>query len=416
MRLYYKGMLINPSVESDTNVICNYRITGNSVDITLTKELNRRLSNDYDMDNFKRSLSLNLRNAIYYDDMAEFDSDFDDNVFTFVVSHLFSYDLFTYFYNSNCNYLIKEIIYEIVEDENKNQYGRELKTGLLFPLFNKDNFNSSSCIYRRKDVGKGYYELSVNTKPKITMECMGSVSAAILNNRYASSEDIESYSVSKELIEKYYKKNVFKRKVNIIEKPDIDISEEIRLINNINFYLELLKDISEEKYNELNAEYNSILSFYNDKSLNNIVDKSNLIKLLNDIKFYVYFYVDGSNYPALDKLKNDKNYTLNDLDNLLDVFLTHADIVPMINEKEIIDYLCELFIILVNQDNKSYSYKTTKFNELKRNILSVLSRISNYELKEKDCNLELESISEIIAEVDLSSNKEIKMKKKFRFF
>ena len=369
MKRYYKGVLFNPSLESKS-IQLGYVNTNeygqNKININ-ESFFNRGFYVDY-----LRSV---YNNEEFVKNKALVDDEFKNEI---VKYSYFNFD-FSYFYQKQKDRVsnLTQIIYEEFTDENGNLYGKEINTGIIFPIYCKTNFDDISLFLEKREYSD-LDDIFIHAKPISSMKCVDEVGSAIVKEKVATKEDIEEYNRSskdKEFISQS-KKNAFNREVNLVSSYEYDLSEELKLINSINLILASIKCIDIELYNKYKHKYDLIIENYNTNNTNNPVSVVDLRELYDYLLFRYYFYNSNGKYIILDKLKEETNSV--DLDKLLNILLKYINDFELKEQKKLLDILCELFIIYNDLDSDSeFDYSNTKFNELRETIEAKLLERNN---------------------------------------
>jgi len=264
-----------------------------------------------------------------------------------------------------------EIIYEIVKDTNGNLFGKELHTGLLFPILSKSNLNIDYKITTLKDKDncnriylKGTEILNFNSLYKCEIIMIG--------NQIANQNEIDEYKnrfnkwffkTNKKkkyqaFIKYLYNKNVFKesfmleneeKKVVELEKENIETS----LMEEIEYNLIKLKGIDENLYLEYKTKYQNLI--------NSFINKENLALLLGEIEFSFIFNKQGIDdileiinklkYEYLDNFINNSNNKINldikKLDKINELFLKVKNKYDFKSQRSILNNLAFLYLMEV---------------------------------------------------------------------
>ena len=171
------------------------------------------------------------------------------------------------FYRS---YLVHdEIVFEIIEDESGMFYGKELITGLLFPLTRE--INETKMYYQSRSTGDHKLE-KIDVYVDKNMERFAKI---IKFKECASANYINSYLANnkkKEFIEritKYYNENVFNKEIIEKEKePDLRQNEITKIMGTIELLLNSIKIINNNTYLEQKEKYDELFRDPDEKYLN----------------------------------------------------------------------------------------------------------------------------------------------------
>ena len=158
-------------------------------------------------------------------------------------------DIYNYFKSMGFKLRIKkddsyllDIIYSKVTDIKGRTYARELKTGLLFPLYDENNISFDYYVTKYIDENYGINKNNHGTcslliKPRVLNDNIAKVSNIIISNGVASLNDIEEYEedVDIDYIIESSKDNVFIDEIE--ERKEIIKDEKIDLIGNIELNL-----------------------------------------------------------------------------------------------------------------------------------------------------------------------------------
>jgi len=308
------------------------------------------------------------------------------------------------------------IIYEIVNDEFGNTYGKEIISGLIFPIsFPEDN----KTTYEIKDKSYKYvsyieHKLYIEETPKYNHPNYQQISNIITNQEYANELDLENYKNRftnsfnhKQKLKKHlkklsssYKTNIFNIKPTINEKksPTLEQDDTIKIMENIEYLLIKLANHNKQLYNKYKLEYQTLISDDNHlkiipmdiKTLKILENKleieltdtkgnaSNIIEYLSNLKqeYLINFLTNN---------EKKSNITIDEIDKLYEKFLLISNNYSLSSQRKIfrdfaLIYLLEIKenITYINQLELTKSY----FSKLLKSIIIVINSLNNLDVIE----------------------------------
>ena len=268
-----------------------------------------------------------------------------------------------------CYTVKKNIIFELILDENGEYYGRELYTGLIFPILKKTNSNNiviKENIFYEQIGNKFIYDIYYIANVNFRYLKMDKCEALVHNVEVADINEVNNYLKVKSNKRKFKKeineitnianKNVFNSEIVEVSPKEIKREKQDELtimMENIEFLLEKLGTINSELRTKYEKEYVMMLDGEDDVLTMHPITKASLSALEGKIEFAILYsrtsYSDIVGY--LDSLK--KEYLHN--------FVTNSGEKTSITLKEL-DKLNELFLKM----KSSYNLKIQR--EVLRNI------------------------------------------------
>ena len=315
-------------------------------------------------------------------------------------------DIYNYFKSMGFKLRIKkddsyllDIIYSKVTDIKGRTYARELKTGLLFPLYDENNISFDYYVTKYIDENYGINKNNHGTcslliKPRVLNDNIAKVSNIIISSGVASLNDIEEYEedVDIDYIIESSKDNVFIDEIE--ERKEIIKDEKIDLIGNIELNLSRLNKFNKDKRDELYKEYEFILKNFDRKDLNIPITIDNLRSINDKIKFNCLFN-SNNRYSLLDNSirsffeeDNDNNLlkinTINQLDKIYELFIKSNNELNLEEQRNVLLYLSYLYILIISKnDMKVNEIITTHFIDLITYIISILQLLDIYYLNDE---------------------------------
>lgn len=276
----------------------------------------------------------------------------------------------------------QDIIFEIVEDENKDKYAREIYTGLLFPLVSKSMNADGKYSFILE-----YHEFIITFRYKLKSDDVETINSFVDKNlsHVASEKDIELYrkqhSQDRDThIKDLFSKNEFERDVVLKELPKVFSQDEINdYMASIELNIALLSRINSKLASLFQNYYDYLKS---SKTNNFIFTRENLSELDNELKIVIRNSKFNKNEESIDKIINNiYSYyaTSNEISSNLDYLLSLNDIVMKnknsyspqeLRELTIRFSLLYLIDLIINKRNASelkgtyveYNYKTIFYN------------------------------------------------------
>ncbi len=275
-----------------------------------------------------------------------------------------------------------DIIYTKVKDINGYEYAKELKTGLIFPLYNSKNYMThiyltSYPTYERDkdDANNSIYSLYLCTK-EINPTILKS-GVVVYGDKIATQNDIEDYDVDLDDLTYDYKENVFNN-LQLQKEVNLNQSEEMSIISHIVYYLSLIKNINEDDYKVLNEKYRFILDNYENKNNNITLNIDDLNRLKRSVEF-IYLFNRNNKSGIYKKLKENINNSndessINEVDYLYELFLENKDYFTLKEQDELLKYFSIFYILFIKNTRVDFdSIINTYFSDLKFYILSLIN-------------------------------------------
>lgn len=315
------------------------------------------------------------------------------------------------------------IIFEEFVDENGNLYAKELLTGLLFPYTIEDhstiNYSNDGKIIKR------IWTRSDNNMAKIKY--------TVVWNQVASKNMIDEYKrkiLLRGKIRKLYNENVFKKE--IIKKQEKELkkqNEHTKLMEDIELLLELLKKQNPKVYSKLKEEYKKIKNGKDDTLVAIEPTIEDFKRLISKIKLYSTVGEDLPNYLSniiedyyvkmITNNLSDKNLSIDDLDDIIEMLLISKDDYEINMQRQILKQISMLYLFVIksninniniNKLNNSYfkdNLKTILLSILTLNDMEIIKNIPDINF---DDNITVESIFNMIKEIEFNKADKEKVK------
>ena len=341
----------------------------------------------------------------------------------------------TYYFEDNSRINFENIIYEIVEDTDGNLYGKEILTNLLFPLYSKRTTEFYFCL--NNDYRLECRDISKNDN-------MARFAYILYTDGVASINDVNKYLEHKnngygadefeEKIKFYYNENVFAKEIVLKEIEPLEKQNEItKLMEEIEYALELIKQFNKNLYYNLLSEYGELNLKENCNNFQHYTGvKKEFSQLLSKIKLSL-LVKEENNESIIDFLNsiieayfnkifnddNKDNINLIDIDNFTDMFLKSKDKYPYSIQRQVLKKISLVYVLFLklNSDNINLeSLENSYFNDNKKTILlniSVLSELGIVNSISLDFNKKYsnEEILNIIKEIEFNKVKDEDIKK-----
>jgi len=285
---------------------------------------------------------------------------------------------------------VKDIIFSIVKDKDGYEYAKEINTGLLFPLFKKSNYTYAYYLTKYtseslSDINSDQYSLVIG--PVLNNPNIARGTSVVLLDKVASKNDINEYKEATSTIKYYADNNVFHDGIKFKEEK-IEISEEVKLLGEIDYLLNNLKNTNELEYNNFSKKYKYILDNYDDKELNVPLSINDLRRIRDDLKFVILFEVNKEDgylglfeYSKNNILDNsDKPFSkIYEIDYLYELFNNNRNYYSLEEQNKILKKFSELYILIIkNNDLDETSIISSHFEDLKYYIASLINYESYY--------------------------------------
>lgn len=333
------------------------------------------------------------------------------------------------FYSEQCAF--SSVIFEIIESEDGKKYGKELLTGLMFPLpvnpqikyyygFNEKYDLFLEKTYTDDNVARFRYILTP-------------LSVASINEveNYKSKKDKTNFIRS---ITYYYKENVFKKQ--IIEKEIEPLKEQnilTKLMEEIEYLLQLLKQYNIDAYNRLSLEYEKLLKKNNDSLVATDPSKKELKNFLANLKLSLLVsenkkdnlseYLTDASVNYFDKMSSNElsngDLNINDIDVLTEMFLSNKDNYTAINQREILIKFSMLYLLVTKANINNINIENLKESYFSKNLKTIV--LCMFTLHENGVinspinitsndNITIESVVEIIKQIEFNKQEKDKIK------
>lgn len=295
------------------------------------------------------------------------------------------------------------IIYEEILREDGEVFGREILTGLIFPI---------GYQKYRKIKSANIDGVISTSKYIIDVPGMAKADVCIFPNGVADYLDLEDYLESdnydKSKIEKLYKQNVFSKEF-IQKDTKEELQQELKTIYDIEFLLNSLKSTNEELYNKRREEFNVMLDFCNVDNANTYVGIEKLKSFETRVAFDLFFVKKDENskahiYTIITKYVNEQQrMTLDLLDYYCNVFFKYIKELNMKEANSISHEIALLYLYYVlNNDVDIERLKKSHFIDLLKLIVVASYELKNKGIIENSINLDIEDISieNVVSEIN----------------
>lgn len=333
------------------------------------------------------------------------------------------------FYSEQCAF--SSVIFEIIESEDGKKYGKELLTGLMFPLPVKPQIKYYYGFNEKYDLflEKTYTDDNVARFRYI----LTPLSVASINEveNYKSKKDKTNFIRS---ITYYYKENVFKKQ--IIEKEIEPLKEQnilTKLMEEIEYLLQLLKQYNIDAYNRLSFEYEKLLKENNDslvatdpskKELENFLANVKLTLLVNENKKdSLSEYLTDAAVRYFNRLNSNElsnqDLNINDIDVLTEMFLSNKDNYTAIEQRNILTKFSILYLFITKANINNIEIEDLKESYFSKNLKTIIlcifalcenSIITNPINITSNDNITIEKVIEIIKSIGFNKIESIKIK------
>lgn len=394
MKVYYCGKLIPSQAVTDT------------FKTTLVK------SSVYKSDLNRNTLRLNVEDFNYLRDKLHLwlhvYSGITDDKLIRILDSIPNF-LSTNFYHTTV------IVYEIVEDVDGNKYGKELITGLLFPLYINPN---SKYFYGRGD------NCNLELERTFTNTNIARFKYILKEDEVASINIVNEYlelqgnkgelNKFKKNITQLYNENVFKNEIILKDEEPLEKENEItKIMEDIEFILNLLKQYNRKLYIKHYEEYNNLCSANNDTQNYCVPNKKDYLNLLSNIKLSLLTtkencdnvpeYLNNINIKYFNKIINNEisinDININDVENIYDMFLKSKDKYSVEIQRDILKKLALLYVLVVKTNMDNINEFELENSYFKNSLKSVILQIDNL--------LKLEILDGNV-QIDFSKNPNIK--------
>ncbi len=268
--------------------------------------------------------------------------------------------------------MYEEIIYEVYKDKNGSLFGKELHTGLYFPLNLVSNVAVDYSVITEKNDIEDTYVLSV--KLTFAPSSMKKSLITIGNIASATDEEVKAYL-------KKYKKSFFNSR-------------------NHKRFIEFLEVLSKNNQfeNQASETFTKVDTIPEEEKKNNIVPpvdnkkKENEIVLPEEYQVDFLEYVENLRYSAINDFLNDNaNLKLNEIDEVVSSFLRYSEIYSSLEQVKLFQDISYVYLLYAYQHKeeltkemleKSYFQDIlnailNKFNDLKSEKIIKVTRMAN---------------------------------------
>ena len=291
----------------------------------------------------------------------------------------------------------KKIMFEIVVGEDGKFYGKEIITGCIFPIVCSYDLTVSDVKYSKN----GYREtVYAELFPKISLDAYAKVSAGIMKYRVADYNEIEEYKKNfttddENEIRYIFKSNVFNHEFKECESH-IDLSEELKLISEIEYYLSILDKENKKLAIERKQYYKSILKQYNNKECCLYLGIDSL-RLFRDRLIFDTLFGKFNNVENLKEELLNKNVDLNnciEIDYYFGIFLKFQNELPLYDRASIIKEFSKLYFYAIKNNQEDINmYENSYVKEILKNIIAVSNELKSDGLISDSINLEEKDIN-----------------------
>ena len=292
------------------------------------------------------------------------------------------------------------IFFEIVKDNSGNEYGKELITGLLFPLRKKANTE------------KFFYGIN---KPWIIEKVQTYKDNNIARFKYivhitevASMNDVKNYldikNTTKNLItfknkiEHIYNENIFKNEIELIDEEPLEKQNETtKVMEDLEYLLKQLKKHNNDLYIKYTNKYKELIETNHYSNNYYEPQKRDFINLLSSIKLALVItnencdnineYLDVIITKYLDKIINDEidevitNINIDDIENLNDMFLKDKNNYSIINQRNILKKISLLYLLVVKVNIDKININDLNNSYFNDNIKTILIYIDELKIE-----------------------------------
>jgi hypothetical protein len=306
------------------------------------------------------------------------------------------------------------VIFEIIESEDGTKYGKEIITGLLFPL---ELNPKTKYFYGRNGAWKLEMERTYTDDNLARFRYILSINeVASLNEieRYKSKSTRDLNDFIRNLTTKH-NEIVFKKK--IIEKETEPLKEQnilTKLMEEIEYLLQLLKQHNVDVYNKLSLEYKNLLNDNNDslvatdpskKELQNFLANVKLTLLVNENKKdSLSEYLTDAAVRYFNRLNSNElsNQDLNikDIDVLTEMFLSNKHNYTAIEQRNILTKFSMLYLFITKANINNINIEDLKESYFSKNLKTIILLI-----------FELHDINIVTNPINISSNDNITIEK-----
>ena len=274
MATYYKGTLyLNSELNENTKKFCYSEYSSYYFENPYKKEYNRLSSRD-------RGELIDYLANCFYGEYREVNDKKVINILECVFNDIrFGFGSKHYF----------DIVFEMFVDVDGIVYGKELHTGLVFPLSQRNDFVKRTYEIK-KIYGDKRYDYRIKISDTYEFPTLSLCEAVILENGVANQNEVLEYQSRfdegfgrkkkrrdfEDKVRDWYNKNVYTGEIiPYIEEPKKKIerlsqSSETMVMDNIEYLLMQLSKVNNEMYHKYLKEYEELLNGLDNQSLLNV--------------------------------------------------------------------------------------------------------------------------------------------------
>ncbi len=311
------------------------------------------------------------------------------------------------------------IIYEQFEGEDGQFYGREIETGLIFPLITLKSLNQEySILFKRRNFNREYIAKLCSRNIKYINNSMAKCGIVIVSSHVADINELEEYKKRRRKEKKEHQKkllelhneNVFLRKPKEKEKKETvrEKSDEFTIImENIEFLLRKLRKIDESLANKYEDEYNQLLESENQKISLIPLNKGTLISLEAKIELLLTLkkrnssdisqFLESLKETYLDEFTNGNKeqtkLTIEELDKITELFLKTKDSYTIQERRNIQKNIAFIYLMEVyeNKDNIEHlDLNNSYFQDNLKSIIIYIEILMELGIIQKNMIIDLE--------------------------
>lgn len=327
------------------------------------------------------------------------------------------------------------IIYEKIEDEGGNIFGKEIITGLYFPIYERKIVQRCYKVQTEK-IYKSRPRIGLITEKELHIPIMDKCECVIFNGEVADNNEVTKYinqfakginrksreKSFRSQVERIYNKNVFNREI-IPKQKGVSVREkqslETATMEEVEFILRQVSKIDREKYVEYQKKYESIIS-------RDDFEVKDLASFLGELEYYLIFgkkngadiveYLEKLKTDCLQKIINEEIISLNirDVDKLEELFLKMKNKYHALAQRKVLKNLSFIYLLVAYQNIKQINYddlKNSYFIDNIKTILLIICSLSDLNIIENNIAIELnaedinlENILYIINKIKFNTN------------
>lgn len=305
---------------------------------------------------------------------------------------------------------IINIIFEKIVDENGIVYGKELYTGLIFPLAAQNEFKECKYNVRKKlSDGQGVYELqcvvnynfpSLSLCESIIMDVNVANQNEVLEYQNKFSKGFGRKKRQREFeedIRTWYNKNVYNyeivpKKAEVKDKKELlNQSSETKVMDNIEYLLMKLKKVSNELYSKYQNEYNELLSGLTGDNLINLRPTTLLgfqsLEASIEIELFTNKHQANSILECLNTLEKEylnnvltgidkqTSITFNELERISELFLKIKNRYNLLEQRNVLKKIGFLYLMEVKENIDSFLVNDLENSYFKEYLKTMLIHI-----------------------------------------